>query len=168
MLVEKINPSQLELEERLIGINRVMRVRKGGRTPSFNAITAVGDHNGIVGLGFAGANDVPSAIAKSMTDARKNLIRIPLIDGTIPHEIIGRYKACNVLLKPAGSGTGVIAGPATRIILEYAGVSNILTKRIGSRNLKNIAEATMQGLRSLKRVEEGARLRGKTVDELLN
>ena len=111
---------------------------------------------------------MPSAIAKSMTDARKNLIRVPLIDGTIPHEIIGRYKACNVLLKPAGSGTGVIAGPATRIILEYAGVSNILTKRIGSRNLKNIAEATMQGLRSLKRVEEVARLRGKTVDELLN
>lgn len=168
MLVDKIDASRFELEERLIGVNRVMRVRKGGRTPSFNAVTAVGNRDGIVGLGFAGANEVPSAIAKSLADAKKNLIRIPLINGTIPHEIIGRYKACKVLLKPAGSGTGVIAGPATRIIMEYAGIRDILTKRIGSRNLKNIAEATIQGLSSLKRIEDVARLRGLSVDDLLN
>jgi len=168
MLVDKIDASRFELEERLIGVNRVMRVRKGGRTPSFNAVTAVGNRDGIVGLGFAGANEVPSAIAKSLADAKKNLIHIPLINGTIPHEIVGRYKACKVLLKPAGPGTGVIAGPATRIIMEYAGIRDILTKRIGSRNLKNIAEATIQGLSSLKRIEDVARLRGLSVDDLLN
>ena len=168
MLVNKIDAGQFELEERLIGVNRVMRVRKGGRTPSFNAVTAVGNRDGIVGLGFAGANEVPSAIAKSLADAKKNLIRIPLINGTIPHEIVGKYKACNVLLKPAGPGTGVIAGPATRIIMEYAGIRDILTKRIGSRNLKNIAEATIQGLKSLKRIEDVARLRGISVDDILS
>ena len=165
MLVDKIDAGQFELEERLIGVNRVMRVRKGGRTPSFNAVTAVGNRDGIVGLGFAGSNEVPSAIAKSLADAKKNLIRIPFINGTIPHEIVGKYKACNVLLKPAGPGTGVIAGPATRIIMEYAGIRDILTKRIGSRNLKNIAEATIQGLKSLKRIEDVARLRVISVDD---
>ena len=156
----------LELEEQLIGINRVMRVRKGGRTPSFNALTAVGNRQGLVGIGFASAKDVPSAIRKSIVDAKKNVVNIPVIDGTIPHQIIGRYKASRVVLRPAGPGTGIVAGLATRVILEFAGVRNILTKRIGSRNMKNTAEATMQGLKSLIKIEDVARLRGKTVEEI--
>ena len=156
----------LELEEQLIGINRVMRVRKGGRTPSFNALTAVGNRQGLVGIGFSSAKDVPSAIRKSIVDAKKNLVCIPVIDGTIPHQIIGRYKASRVVLRPAGPGTGIVAGLATRVILEFAGVRNILTKRIGSRNMKNTAEATMQGLKSLKKIEDVARLRGKTIEEI--
>lgn len=160
------DPESFELEERLIGINRVMRVRKGGRTPSFNALTAVGNREGLVGIGFASAKDVPSAIRKSMVDAKKNLVRIPLVDGTIPHQIVGYFKASKVVLRPARPGTGIVAGLATRVILEFAGVQNILTKRIGSRNMKNTAEATMQGLKSLKRIEEVARLRGKTVEEI--
>ena len=160
------DPESFELEERLIGINRVMRVRKGGRTPSFNALTAVGNREGLVGIGFASAKDVPSAIRKSMVDAKKNLVRIPLVDGTIPHQIVGYFKASKVVLRPARPGTGIVAGLATRVILEFAGVRNVLTKRIGSRNMKNTAEATMQGLKSLKRIEEVARLRGKTVEEI--
>jgi len=160
------DPESFELEERLIGINRVMRVRKGGRTPSFNALTAVGNREGLVGIGFASAKDVPSAIRKSMVDAKKNLVRIPLVDGTIPHQIVGYFKASKVVLRPARPGTGIVAGLATRVILEFAGVQNVLTKRIGSRNMKNTAEATMQGLKSLKRIEEVARLRGKTVEEI--
>merc|ERR1711934_452078 len=115
--------------------------RKGGRTPSFNAVTTVGNRDGIVGLGFAGANEVPSAIAKSLADAKKNLIRIPLINGTIPHEIVGKYKACNVLLKPAGPGTGVIAGPATRIISKTRRKQS-QTKRRESKCENKIASET--------------------------
>ena len=166
MLNKENDPESFELEERLIGINRVMRVRKGGRTPSFNALTAVGNREGLVGIGFASAKDVPSAIRKSMVDAKKNLVRIPLVDGTIPHQIVGYFKASKVVLRPARPGTGIVAGLATRVILEFAGVRNVLTKRIGSRNMKNTAEATMQGLKSLKRIEEVARLRGKTVEEI--
>jgi small subunit ribosomal protein S5 len=166
VLKEKINPNDFEFEERPIDINRVMRVRKGGRTPSFNALSAVGNCAGIVGLGFGSANDIPSAISKSIADAKKNLIRVPLVGGTIPHEIMGQFKAAKILLKPASPGTGIIAGHSTRIILEFAGVQDILTKRLGSRNAKNIAEATMKGLRELKDINEVARLRGKTVEEL--
>ena len=166
MLKEKINPEEFEFEERPIDINRVMRVRKGGRTPSFNALSAVGNRDGIVGLGFGSANEIPSAIRKSIADAEKNLIRVPLSGSTIPHQIIGHFKAAKVLLKPAHPGTGIIAGLATRIILEFAGVQDILTKSLGSRNAKNIAEATMQALRELKDIEEVARLRGKTIEEL--
>ena len=166
MLNKENDPESFELEERLIGINRVMRVRKGGRTPSFNALTAVGNREGLVGIGFASAKDVPSAIRKSIVDAKKNLVRIPLVDGTIPHQIVGYFKASKVVLRPAGPGTGIVAGLATRVILEFAGVRNFLTKRFGSRNMKNSAEATMQGLKSLKRIEEVARLRGKTVEEI--
>ncbi len=166
MLKEKINPEEFEFEERPIDINRVMRVRKGGRTPSFNALSAVGNRDGIVGLGFGSANEIPSAIRKSIADAKKNLIRVPLSGSTIPHQIMGHFKAAKVLLKPAHPGTGIIAGLATRIILEFAGVQDILTKSLGSRNAKNIAEATMQALRELKDIEEVARLRGKTIEEL--
>ncbi len=168
MLKEKINPDEFEFEERPIDINRVMRVRKGGRTPSFNALSAVGNRDGIVGIGFGSANEIPSAISKSIADAKKNLIRVPLSGSTIPHEIVGQFKAAKVLLKPASPGTGIIAGLATRIILEFAGVQDILTKRLGSRNAKNIAEATMQALRALKDIDEVTHLRGKAIEELRN
>ena len=164
---EKINPDEFEFEERPIDINRVMRVRQGGRTPSFNALSVVGNRAGIVGIGFGSANEIPSAISKSLANAKKNLIRVPLSEGTIPHEIIGRYGAARLLLKPASPGTGIVAGLATKVILEFAGVQDALTKRIGSSCMKNTAEATMQALRSLKDINEVARLRGKTVEELL-
>ena len=164
---EKINPDEFEFEERPIDINRVMRVRKGGRTPSFNALSVVGNRSGIVGIGFGSANEIPVAISKSIANAKKNLIRVPLSEGTIPHEIIGRYGAARVLLKPASPGTGVVAGLATKVILEFAGIQDALTKRIGSSSVKNTAEATMQALQSLKDINEVARLRGKTVEELM-
>ena len=168
MLKEKINPDDYEFEERPIpnSIKRVSQVTKGGRNIGFNVLSVVGNREGIVGLGFGSANDIASAISKSIADAKKNLIRIPLVDGTIPHEIMAEFKAAKILLKPAGTGTGVIAGLATKIILEFAGVQNALTKRLGSRNVRNIAEATMLGLKNLKDINEVAHLRGKTVEEL--
>ena len=166
MLRKKIEAGDSEFEERPIAINRVMRVGKGGRTPSFNALSAVGNHGGVVGIGFGSANDVPSAISKSIADAKKNLIRVPLMDGTIPHEIVSKNKASKVLLKPASPGTGIVAGHATRTILEFVGIKDVLTKRLGSRNVKNIAEATILALKSLKDANHVARLRGKRVEEL--
>ncbi len=166
MRVEKIDPGDSEFEERSIAINRVMRVSKGGRTPSFNALSAVGNFEGIVGIGFGSANDVPSAISKSIADAKKNLIRVPLLGDTIPHETFSKFKAAKVLLKPASPGTGIVAGHATRTILEFVGIKDVLTKRLGSRNVKNIAEATMLALKSLKDVNDVARLRGKRVEDL--
>ena len=168
MQKEKINPDEYEFEERPIHINRVMRVGKGRRTPSFNTLSVVGNLDGIVGIGFGSASEISGALRKSFADARKNLIRVPLSDGTLPHEIICEFKSAKVLLKPASPGTGIIAGHATRAILEHAGVRDALTKCLSSRNVKNIAEATMIGLRSLKDVNEVARIRGKTVDELFH
>ena len=168
MLKDKINPDDYEFEERMITINRVMRVGKGRRTPSFNSLTVVGNRDGIVGIGFGSASEVAGALRKSFADARKNLIRVPITnDGTLPHEIISEFKSAKVLLKPASPGTGIIAGHATRAILEFAGVRDALTKCLSSRNVKNIAEATMRGLKSLKDVNEVARLRDLTVEELL-
>ena len=169
MLKEKINPDDYEVEERPIpnSIKRVTQVTKGGRNIGFNVLSVVGNREGIVGLGFGSANDIALSISKSIADAKKNLVRIPLVDGTIPHEIMAEFKAAKVLLKPASAGTGVIAGLATKIILEFAGVQDALTKRLGSRNVRNIAEATMLGLRSLKDINEVAHLRGKTVEELI-
>lgn len=168
MQKEKINPDDFEFEERPIAINRVMRVGKGRRTPSFNTLSVVGNRDGIVGIGFGSASEIAGAVGKSIADAKKNLIRVPLVDGTLPHEIISEFKSAKVLLKPARPGTGIIAGHATRAILEYAGVRDALTKCLSSRNVKNIAEATMVGLRNLKDVNEVARIRGKTVEELLH
>lgn len=168
MLKDKINPDEFEFEERAIAINRVMRVGKGRRTPSFNTLSVVGNRDGIVGIGFGSASEVAGAIQKSLADARKNLIRVPLVEGTLPHEIISEFKSAKVLLKPASPGTGIIAGHATRAILEFAGVRDALTKCLSSRNVKNIAEATMLGLKNLKDVNEVARLRNKTVEELLH
>jgi small subunit ribosomal protein S5 len=168
LLKDKINPDDFEFEERMITINRVMRVGKGRRTPSFNSLTVVGNRDGIVGIGFGSASEVAGALRKSFADARKNLIRVPITNaGTLPHEITCEFKAAKVLLKPASPGTGIIAGHATRAILEFAGVRDALTKCISSRNVKNIAEATMLGLKNLKDVNEVARLRDLTVEELL-
>lgn len=170
MQKERINPNDYEneFEERPIHVNRVMRVGKGRRTPSFNTLSVVGNRDGIVGIGFGSASEISGALRKSFADARKNLIRVPLTDGTLPHEIICEFKSAKVLLKPARPGTGIIAGHATRAILEHAGVRDALTKCLSSRNVKNIAEATMIGLKSLKDVNEVARIRGKTVEELFH
>jgi small subunit ribosomal protein S5 len=169
LLRERINPDKFEFEERPIptSIKRVTQVTKGRRKISFNVLSVVGNREGIVGLGFGNANDIPTAISKSIADAKKNLIRVPLKEVTIPHEVTGKFKSAKVLLKPASSGTGIIAGLATKIILEFAGVQDVLTKRLGSRNVKNTAEATILALKNLKDIHEVAELRGKTVEELL-
>ena len=155
------------LIDKVIHINRVAKVVKGGRRFSFSAIAVVGDGEGKVGVGFGKANEVPEAIRKAMTRARKDLIQIPLIDGTISHEIVGRYGAGRVLLKPASPGTGVIAGAAVRAIMDAAGVRNILTKSLGSTNPHNLVRATFQALKSLESPEQFAQRLGKDLDEVL-
>lgn len=161
MILKRIDPSDLELEDRLIAINRVMRVRKGGRKPSFNALSAVGDRKGIVGLGFGKANEVPEAIRKSIENAKMNLIQIPISNSTIPHEVIGVHGAGRVLLRPAAPGTGLIAGSSVKAILEISGVQDILSKSLGSSNKLNVATATINGLKQLKNSEQVYKLRGK-------
>ena len=149
--------------EHLIQINRVMRVRKGGRKQSFNALTVVGNKSGTVGIGFGKANEVPEAIRKSIEDARKNFVAVPIHRGTIPHAIVGRAGTSEVILKPASPGTGVVAGGAARLVLEAAGVQDVLGKTLGSRNKINAAAATIDGLRRLRDAGTIARLRGKEV-----
>ncbi|MFC1712035.1 30S ribosomal protein S5 [Candidatus Poribacteria bacterium] len=168
--MRRIDPNELseELEERVIRITPVDRVRKGGRTRSWNALVVVGDGRGAVGMGFGKASEVPEAIRKSIGDARKSLIRVPLAGSTIPHEVTGVYGASKVLLKPALPGTGVIAGGAVRAILEAVGVRDILSKSIGNNNALNVAAATIEGLKRLRSVQDIANLRNKTTEELMS
>ena len=162
-----VDPKGLDLKDRVVSINRVAKVVKGGRNFRFSVLVVVGDENGHVGVGMAKALEIPAAIKKAIQDAEKHLIEVPLVGTTIPHEIIGEYGAGEVLLKPSKEGTGVIAGGPARAVCELAGIRDIRTKSLGSSNPRNVVNATMNGLMNLKRVEEVAKLRGKTVDEIL-
>jgi small subunit ribosomal protein S5 len=165
--VETVSPRGLDLQERVIEINRVAKVVKGGRRFSFTALVAVGDEESVVGIGYGKAREVPLAIQKAVENARKDLIRVPKYGQTITHRIIGRYGAGHVVLRPASPGTGVIAGGGVRAVLELSGVRDVLTKSIGTQNPINLVKATMDGLMRLRRPEEVAELRGLTVDEVL-
>jgi small subunit ribosomal protein S5 len=164
---QSISANSLNLKDQLISINRVTKVVKGGKNMSFAALVVVGDEAGHVGFGTGKAKEVPNAIKKAIEAAKKNLIKVTLIEGTLPHEMIGKYGAGRVLLKPAKEGTGVIAGGAVRAILQSLGVHNVRTKILGSTNPHNVIRATFNGLQRMKDPMEVARLRGKQVEELL-
>ncbi|NLL06607.1 MAG: 30S ribosomal protein S5 [Clostridiaceae bacterium] len=165
--MQRIDASVLDLKEKVVNIGRVTKVVKGGRNFRFSALVVVGDENGHVGAGMGKAAEIPDAIRKGIEDAKKNLIKVPLVETTIPHEVTGVYGAGKVLIKPAGEGTGVIAGGPVRAVLELSGVRDIRTKSLGSNNPINMVQATIEGLSRLKTVEEVAKLRNKTVEEVL-
>ena len=163
---QRIDVSQLQLKDTVVSINRVTKVVKGGKNLSFSALVIVGDEGGHVGHGSGKAKEVPQAIRKAIEAAKKNMIRVPLTNNTIPHQVMGLFGAGRVLLKPAKEGTGIIAGGAVRAVMQAAGVSNILTKSIGTSNPHNVIHATIAALKQLRSIEETARLRGKQVEEL--
>lgn len=165
--MERINPETLDLKEKIVSINRVAKVVKGGRTFRFAVLMVVGDENGHVGIGTGKAAEIPDAVRKAIEDAKKNMITVPMVGTTIAHEVIGEFGAGKVLMKPAAPGTGVISGGCARSVLELAGIRDIRAKSLRSNNPHNLANATIEGLKSLKVAEEIAALRGKTVEELL-
>ncbi|NLI59034.1 MAG: 30S ribosomal protein S5 [Clostridium sp.] len=165
--MQRIDASVLDLKEKVVNIGRVTKVVKGGRNFRFSALVVVGDENGHVGAGIGKAAEIPDAIRKGIDAAKKNLIKVPIVETTIPHEMMGVFGAGKVLLKPAGQGTGVIAGGPIRAVLELAGIKDIRTKSLGSNNPINMVKATITGLSQLKTVEEVAKLRNKTVEEVL-
>ena len=165
--MQNIDAGTLDLQEKIVSINRVAKVVKGGRTFRFSVLVVVGDENGHVGAGTGKAAEIPDAVRKAIDDAKKNMITVPIVNTTIPHENIGEFGAGRVLLKPAGLGTGVIAGGGVRAVLELAGIQNIRTKSLRSNNPRNMVNATIEGLRNLKVAEEVAKARGKSVEELL-
>jgi small subunit ribosomal protein S5 len=165
--MDRIDASTLDLQERVVSINRVAKTVKGGRNIRFSTVVVVGDENGHVGVGMGKAVEIPEAIRKGIEDAKKNLIKVPIVNTTIPHQVQGIFGAGKVLLMPAKEGTGVIAGGPVRSVLELAGIRDIRTKSLGSSNPRNMINATINGLASLKTAEDVARLRGKTVEEIL-
>lgn len=165
--VHQIRPEELSLKEEMVDLNRTAKVVKGGRRFSFAALVVVGDGEGHVGAGFGKANEVPEAIAKAAQDAKKNLIKVPMVGRTIPHQVIGHFGAARVLLRPASEGTGIIAGPAVRAVLQLAGVRDVLTKVLGTDNKINVVKATIEALKSLLSAEEVAKARGKDLEQIV-
>ena len=165
--INRVKSSDIELKDRLVAIQRVTKVTKGGRTFTFSAIVVVGDENGVVGHGLGKAKEVQAAIAKGIEDAKKNLVRVPVLKGTIPHDQLGKYGGALVFMKPAAAGTGVIAGGPMRAIFEVMGVRDVVAKSYGSRNPYNLVRATLNGLESCMTPEDVAAKRGKTVEEIL-
>ncbi|MEF9934430.1 MAG: 30S ribosomal protein S5 [Clostridium sp.] len=163
----RVDPSKLNLKEKVVFINRVAKVVKGGRNFRFTALVVVGDENGHVGTGLGKATEVPEAIRKAIEDAKKNIVQVETVGTTVPHQITGEYGAGKVLIMPAVEGTGVIAGGPVRAVLELAGIKDVRAKSLGSNNPRNMVNATIHGLSSLKTVEQIAKLRGKSVEEIL-